>query len=105
MNHQIDDDPPDKGGLAASAGSTADLDNIPNETAQPILCYEEPLMKDSVNMPYEANEIIDEEDIEIEEGNVVCSVIDGLISINFLELILILAEKSLDQTMVVKLLS
>ncbi|KAK8496074.1 hypothetical protein V6N11_034113 [Hibiscus sabdariffa] len=61
-------------------------------------------MKDFVTVPDKADEIIDEEDIEIEEGDVVCSVLDGLISIDFSERILTLAVKSLDQTMVVKLL-
>ncbi|XP_039026681.1 uncharacterized protein LOC120160324 [Hibiscus syriacus] len=49
-------------------------------------------------------DILDDEDIEIQEGEVVRSIIDGLILIDFSDRINSLAAKSLDQTVVLKLL-
>ncbi|KAK8583544.1 hypothetical protein V6N12_067811 [Hibiscus sabdariffa] len=48
--------------------------------------------------------IFDRDDIESIEGDVVCSTVDGLISIEFSERVQDLAVKSLDHTIVVKLL-
>ncbi|KAL4347158.1 hypothetical protein GQ457_17G027590 [Hibiscus cannabinus] len=101
-HRRIDDDPPDKGEPATMVVSTTNPNNINKKVAHSISSYKESLMKDSVTVLDEADEIIDEEDIEIEEWEVVRSFLDGLISIDFSERILTLAIKSLDQTMVVK---
>ncbi|KAK8993425.1 hypothetical protein V6N11_033523 [Hibiscus sabdariffa] len=66
-----------------------------------ILQMAEALLTDLLN---EIDECIDDDDIEFEEGEVVRNTIDGLISIDFSDRILFLAEKSLDQTVIVKLL-
>ncbi|XP_039030243.1 uncharacterized protein LOC120164645 [Hibiscus syriacus] len=62
------------------------------------------LMNDQATDPQESDEILDEEDIEIHDGDVTRTIIDGIISIEFSDRIQAPAEKSLDQTVVVKLL-
>ncbi|KAK8989991.1 hypothetical protein V6N11_064400 [Hibiscus sabdariffa] len=61
-------------------------------------------MQTSMAILSESEELMDEDDIVIEEGDIVRKKINGVISIDFLERILSLAKKSLDHTVVVKLL-
>ncbi|KAK8596632.1 hypothetical protein V6N12_065115 [Hibiscus sabdariffa] len=98
-HRRLDDDPPDGGGLDDRSEIS-----IPPKTIPPTPSYRDSLMKDSSNLPSEIDECIDEDDIEFEEGEVVHSTIDGLISIDFSDRVLSLAEKTLDQTVVVELL-
>ncbi|KAK8564737.1 hypothetical protein V6N12_058320 [Hibiscus sabdariffa] len=62
------------------------------------------LGSDSTKHPMETEEALEDDDIEILEGDVIRSMVDGVISIEFSERIQTLAVKSLDQTVVVKLL-
>ncbi|KAK9018022.1 hypothetical protein V6N11_001012 [Hibiscus sabdariffa] len=66
--------------------------------------YKESLMKDSESTFCDADAFFDDEDVEILEGDVSRSLVDGIISIDFSDRVRSLAEKSLDQTLVVKLL-
>ncbi|KAK8502910.1 hypothetical protein V6N12_054137 [Hibiscus sabdariffa] len=66
--------------------------------------YKESLMKDTESTLHDADAIFDDDDVEILEGDVTRSLVDGIISIDFSDRVRSLAEKSLDQTLVVKLL-
>ncbi|KAK8556925.1 hypothetical protein V6N12_003314 [Hibiscus sabdariffa] len=66
--------------------------------------YKESLMKDSESTFCDADAFFDDEDVEILEGDVSRSLVDSIISIDFSDRVRSLAEKSLDQTLVVKLL-
>ncbi|KAL4364227.1 hypothetical protein GQ457_04G026660 [Hibiscus cannabinus] len=59
---------------------------------------------DVVKHSMETDDASEDDDIEILDGEVTCSMVDGVISIKFLERIQTLVAKSLDQTVVVKLL-
>ncbi|KAL4302754.1 hypothetical protein GQ457_10G008390 [Hibiscus cannabinus] len=67
-----------------------------------------PLYKDKLTghsrLPTEDKENIDEDEIEILKGDVSKTMVDGIISIDFFERVRILAIKSFDQIVVVKLL-
>ncbi|KAK9028777.1 hypothetical protein V6N11_025924 [Hibiscus sabdariffa] len=68
------------------------------------LLHIESLMQNSIAIPSESEELMDEDGIVIEEGEIVRKEINGVISIDFSERILPLVEKSLEHTVVVKLL-
>ncbi|KAK8568597.1 hypothetical protein V6N12_007145 [Hibiscus sabdariffa] len=65
--------------------------------------YKEKLTGHS-RLPIEDEENIDEDEIEILDGDVSKTVVDGIISIDFSDRVRNLAIKSFDQTVVVKLL-
>ncbi|KAK9042765.1 hypothetical protein V6N11_071125 [Hibiscus sabdariffa] len=90
-HRRLDDDPLDDGEIWPAS-------------AIPPPSYKDSLMKDNVAAIHTADEIFDDEEIEIQEGDVICSLVDGIISIDFSNRIQSLPEKSLDQTLVVKLL-
>ncbi|KAL4388104.1 hypothetical protein GQ457_09G011910 [Hibiscus cannabinus] len=94
-----DDEPPDTGDPAM--GGEMNPKSIPTPAAAS--SYKDKLMNNNP-IPYAAEEIIDEEDFEILEGEVLRSVIDGVIHIDFSDRIQDLAIKSLDKTIVIKLL-
>ncbi|KAK8996285.1 hypothetical protein V6N11_076525 [Hibiscus sabdariffa] len=91
-HRRLDDNPSDGGGESHPVGP------IPPPS------YKESLMKDTELTMHDANEIFDDEDVEILEGDVTRSRVDGIISIDFFDRVRSLAEKSMDQTLVVKLL-
>ncbi|KAK8484895.1 hypothetical protein V6N11_047007 [Hibiscus sabdariffa] len=90
-HRRLDDDPPDDG------------ETRPAGTILPP-SYKDSLMKDNSTAIHDADDVFDEEEIEIQEGDVKRSLVDGIISIDFSNRVQSLAEKSLDQTLVVKLL-
>ncbi|KAK9017890.1 hypothetical protein V6N11_000890 [Hibiscus sabdariffa] len=100
-HRRLDDDPPDGGGGG---------DHLPNSghpvegasTQAP--SYKESLMKDKSSSDHGFVDFFDDEDIDLHEGDVTRSLVDGLLSIEFSECVQSLAEKSLDQTLVIKLL-
>ncbi|KAK8478310.1 hypothetical protein V6N11_014343 [Hibiscus sabdariffa] len=90
-HRRLDDDPPDSGKIRPTG-------TIPPPS------YKDSLMEDNVAAIHDADEVFDEEDIGIQEGDVIRSLVDGIISIDFSNCVQSSAEKSLDQTLVVKLL-
>ncbi|GMJ09311.1 hypothetical protein HRI_004600300 [Hibiscus trionum] len=98
-HRRIDDDPPDRGRPAPVTTVNAAVNPPP-----PGFSYKEALMHKTPHIPDETEEIIDEEEIEIEEGDVTRSEVDSMISIDFSDRVISLAEKSFEQTLVVKLL-
>ncbi|KAK9032377.1 hypothetical protein V6N11_056648 [Hibiscus sabdariffa] len=103
-HRRLDDDPPDGGGTVDPAATVAGgtLDQV--HTVSKAFSYKESLIKTTSAIPSESEELIDEDDIVFEEGDIVRSDINGVISIDFSNIILSLAEKSLELTVVVKLL-
>ncbi|KAK8534124.1 hypothetical protein V6N12_047521 [Hibiscus sabdariffa] len=99
-HRRLDDIPPDGGGEARpidSGGGEARLFGSGPS-------YKDSLMKDNtLNLPASEG-ILEDDDIEIQDSDVTRSLIDGIISIEFSKRFQSLAEKSLDQTLVVKLL-
>ncbi|KAK9024447.1 hypothetical protein V6N11_004609 [Hibiscus sabdariffa] len=97
------DKPPDAGGSATGI-LTATMDVYPLKTT----CNQIPPFRDILVNQATASkseeEIFDDEDIEILDDDVQRSIIDGLISIDFSARVQTLAEKSLDLTVVIKLL-
>ncbi|KAK8528300.1 hypothetical protein V6N12_074831 [Hibiscus sabdariffa] len=91
-HRRLDDNPPDSGGKTRPAGP------IPPPS------YKESLMKDIESTMHDIDASFDDEDVEIQEGDVTRSLVDGIISIDFSDRVRSLVEKSLDQTLVVKLL-
>ncbi|KAK9025344.1 hypothetical protein V6N11_038213 [Hibiscus sabdariffa] len=68
------------------------------------MSYKDSLMNESNEKPYHSDCFVVDDDIEILDGEVTRSVIDGLISIQFSDRIQTLAAKSMDHTIVLKLL-
>ncbi|KAK8574766.1 hypothetical protein V6N12_062448 [Hibiscus sabdariffa] len=92
-HRRLDNDPLDDGGPLSGSPEAVHQKPIPS-----IPSYMDSLMKNSSNLPSEIDECIDDDDdddIEFEEGEVVRNTIDGLISIDFSDRILSLAEKAL----------
>ncbi|KAK9045530.1 hypothetical protein V6N11_051440 [Hibiscus sabdariffa] len=96
---RLDDDPPDVGGsnTAGFVPSAAAMDSRPTS-------YKDSLIGESTSDDMQEDEPFDDDDIEILEGDVTRMMVDGLISIQFLKRVQSLAEKSLDRTIVLKLL-
>ncbi|KAK9005857.1 hypothetical protein V6N11_043277 [Hibiscus sabdariffa] len=61
-------------------------------------------VKDTKDGMHNSEETFDDDDIEIQEGEVTCTFLDGIISITFSDRIQSLTERSFDETLVVKLL-
>ncbi|KAK8996370.1 hypothetical protein V6N11_076607 [Hibiscus sabdariffa] len=103
-HRRIDDDPPDKGSpesmAARATGSTTNLKHAGSMASS----YKESLMQNSMIIPSEYDEIIEEEGIIIEEWEVVHGESDGVLSIDFSKRVLSLAVKSLERTVVVQML-
>ncbi|GMI66330.1 hypothetical protein HRI_000302300 [Hibiscus trionum] len=93
-HRRLDDDPPDGEGADPGRGTAAP--SVPS--------YKDFLVQNSTHLLSESDEIMDEEEIPMEEGDVVRSEVDGMIAIDFSDRIISLAEKSFEQTVVVKLL-
>ncbi|KAK9018204.1 hypothetical protein V6N11_001183 [Hibiscus sabdariffa] len=85
---------------ARATGSVSDM----KHAISMVSSYKESLMQNSTIIPSEFEEIIEKGDIIIGEGEVMRREADGVISIDFSEQVLSLAEKSSEQTVVVKLL-
>ncbi|KAK9020221.1 hypothetical protein V6N11_054711 [Hibiscus sabdariffa] len=66
--------------------------------------YKDSLLHGYADIPQEDQDIFEEEDIELLEGDVTRSVVDSLISVNFSEKVQKLTEKSFNLTVVIKLL-
>ncbi|KAK9003595.1 hypothetical protein V6N11_084235 [Hibiscus sabdariffa] len=97
----LDDEPSDTGDPRGN--SDAPLPAIPNPVDARIPSYKEKLIGNSP-LPAEEEAIIDEDEIEILDGDVQKTVIDEIINIDFSKRIRDLVIKSLDQIVVVKLL-
>ncbi|KAK8600590.1 hypothetical protein V6N12_050443 [Hibiscus sabdariffa] len=99
------DDPPDEGGTV-TLNLNPPLTSIPTifGDAQQFASYKDSLMGESNGDSMKGDEPFEDDDIEILEGDVVRTVVDGLISIQFSERVQSLAEKSFDRTIVLKLL-
>ncbi|KAK9008984.1 hypothetical protein V6N11_080460 [Hibiscus sabdariffa] len=70
----------------------------------PLPSYKDSLMNDNMENKSDANEAFEDDYIEVHEEDVTRSIIDGIPSIEFSDRIQSLVERSLDQTLVVKLL-
>ncbi|KAK8569198.1 hypothetical protein V6N12_007730 [Hibiscus sabdariffa] len=115
-SRHLDDEPPDSGGTREEPmdidtllradnphASHASHANIANPTSP--ATFKDMLMgSDKVDHSMNFDAISEDDDIEILEGDVKRSMVDGLISIDFSERIQNLAAKSLYNTVVVKLL-
>ncbi|KAK9032606.1 hypothetical protein V6N11_056866 [Hibiscus sabdariffa] len=112
---QDDEEPPDDGGritadvqplgLTVSPGQLPmDMDHAVPTSSMQTSFKDKLLGSDSTNHSIETEDAFDNDDIEILEGDITLSMVDGIISIEFFERIQSLAAKSLDQTIVVKLL-
>ncbi|KAK8979212.1 hypothetical protein V6N11_009420 [Hibiscus sabdariffa] len=76
---------------------------LPSSTvtdSQPAISYKDLLMGELPGDDMKEDEPFDDEDIEILEGDVIRTMVDGLIPIQFSELVQSLVEKSLDRTIV-----
>ncbi|KAK9028819.1 hypothetical protein V6N11_025957 [Hibiscus sabdariffa] len=91
-HRRLDDNPLDGGG-----------DTRPVGLSRPS-SYKDSLMKDAVEAIPDVDEAFEEDEIDIQEGDVTRSLVDGVISIDFSDRVQSMAEKRLDQTLVVKLL-
>ncbi|KAK9026610.1 hypothetical protein V6N11_039445 [Hibiscus sabdariffa] len=89
---RLDDNPPDAGDESRPIYAT------------PFPSYKDFLMKDNVENKHDGDEVFEDDDTEIYEEDVIRSLVDGVISIDFSDHIQPLTEKSLDQTLVMKLL-
>ncbi|KAK8541493.1 hypothetical protein V6N12_014127 [Hibiscus sabdariffa] len=97
---RLDDDPPDGGGGSPTSNSVHPVVGASNHVSS----YKESLMMDNTVGDQPFADFFEDEDIDLHEGDVTRSFVDGLISIDFSDWVQSLAEKSLDQTLVVKLL-
>ncbi|KAK8522972.1 hypothetical protein V6N12_073684 [Hibiscus sabdariffa] len=98
---RFDKEPPDRGGPGnrpSQSDVVVDADGILIPPS-----YKDSLLYGSGIVPG-GEEFDEDDDIDILEGEVIRSTIDGLISIEFFDRIQKLAAKSLDQTLVIKLL-
>ncbi|KAK8523003.1 hypothetical protein V6N12_073715 [Hibiscus sabdariffa] len=96
-----EDEPPDTDDPHGATTSSPSGHLAPVDFHAP--SYKDKLTGNS-RMPTEEEEILDEDEIEILDGDVTKSIIDDVININFSNRVRDLAIKSLDQTIVVKLL-
>ncbi|KAK8565122.1 hypothetical protein V6N12_058697 [Hibiscus sabdariffa] len=98
-HRRLDDDPPDTGDPRGPSPPPHPGQSAPTNPVSPTI---------RINLlgalASEEEEAIDEDEIEILEGDVTTSIVDGIINIDFSDRIRDLAIKSLDQTVVVKLL-
>ncbi|KAK8511941.1 hypothetical protein V6N12_074630 [Hibiscus sabdariffa] len=100
-HRRFDKEPPDRGGPGnrpSQPDVVVDADGIMVTPS-----YKDSLLHGSGTVPG-GEEFDADDDIDILEGEVIRSTIDGLISIEFSDRIKKLAAKSLDQTLVIKLL-
>ncbi|KAK9028213.1 hypothetical protein V6N11_068023 [Hibiscus sabdariffa] len=100
-HRRLDDEPTDTDNPRGTDPTVPLTNAAPSE--QRIPSYRDKLTGTS-RMPAEEEEILDEDDFEILEGDVKRSVVDGIINIDFSTRVQDLAVKSLDRTIVVKLL-
>ncbi|KAK8499601.1 hypothetical protein V6N11_025514 [Hibiscus sabdariffa] len=100
-HRRLDDDPPDTGDPCGSSPSLPPSQSAPTDSRPP--SYKDKLTGGS-RLPIEEEENLDDDEIEILDGDVTTSIVDGIINIDFSDRIRDLAIKSLDQTVVVKLL-
>ncbi|KAL4378055.1 hypothetical protein GQ457_02G020520 [Hibiscus cannabinus] len=93
--HRQDKDPPDKG-----------VHPSPDVTPKPThpLSYKDTLLGDQNHAIHDDEVFPDEEDIDLNEGDVTRGFVDGLITIDFSDRVHDLAVKSLEQTIVIKIL-
>ncbi|KAK8538892.1 hypothetical protein V6N12_034599 [Hibiscus sabdariffa] len=78
--------------------------SIPNPpTLTPIL-YKDNLIGDDTHCIADGANILDGENINMHEGNVVYTLVNGMISISFSDRVHELVEKSFDHTIIVKLI-
>ncbi|KAK9027850.1 hypothetical protein V6N11_067672 [Hibiscus sabdariffa] len=100
-HRRFDKEPPDRGGPGnqpPQSDVVVDADGIMIPPS-----YKDSLLHGNGTVPG-GEEFDEDDDIDILEGEVIRSMIDGLISIEFSDRIQKLAAKSLDQTLVIKLL-
>ncbi|KAK8568963.1 hypothetical protein V6N12_007496 [Hibiscus sabdariffa] len=100
-----DDEPPDIGcSLSPTKDPPSPLCPPASINLRPSVSYKDSLMGESNGNHAQDDILADDDDIEILEGEVTRIFINGLISIQFSELIQSLAAKSMDRTIVLKLL-
>ncbi|KAK9006252.1 hypothetical protein V6N11_035297 [Hibiscus sabdariffa] len=75
----------------------------PTSQRQP-MSYKDSLLGESKDKPSQGDSFVEDDDIEILDGEVTRSVVDGMISIQFSKRIQALAAKSMDRTIILKLL-
>ncbi|KAK8556252.1 hypothetical protein V6N12_002662 [Hibiscus sabdariffa] len=110
-----DEEPPDDGGgitvevqpprsMVSPGQLPMDMDHAAPTPPMQTSFKDKLLGSDSTIHSMETEDAFDDDDIEILDGDITRSMVDGVISIDFSERIQTLAAKSLDQTIVVKLL-
>ncbi|KAL4284749.1 hypothetical protein GQ457_16G021760 [Hibiscus cannabinus] len=77
---------------------------IPNPHTLTHILYKDNLIGDDTHSIADGASILDGEDINMHEGNVVRTLVNGMISISFSDCVHELVEKSFDQTIIVKLI-
>ncbi|KAE8693615.1 hypothetical protein F3Y22_tig00110796pilonHSYRG00006 [Hibiscus syriacus] len=101
---RLDEEPPDAGGTSPNHMDIEAISKAALETSPGPTSYRDTLFKDNHTDHSIEEEIMDEEDVEVFEDDVVRGVVEGLISIDFSDRVQAMANKSFDQTVVVKLL-
>ncbi|GMI90134.1 hypothetical protein HRI_002682700 [Hibiscus trionum] len=91
-HRRLEEKPPDEG----SPGARSEGFGIPS--------YKDSLLHGVSTDPSEDEEILDDEDFELEEGDVTRTVVDGLVAIDFSDRVQELTEKSFAHTVILKLL-
>ncbi|XP_039033024.1 uncharacterized protein LOC120168313 [Hibiscus syriacus] len=102
-SHRLDKEPPDTGDTFLNR---MDIEVISKatETSPGLISYSDTLLKENPTDHSIDEEIMDEEDVKVFEDDVVRGIVDGLISIDFSDRVQAIANKSFDQTVMVKLL-
>ncbi|KAK9007146.1 hypothetical protein V6N11_050979 [Hibiscus sabdariffa] len=100
-----DEEPPD---IGRSLPPTTDP-SLPGNPSSPTsprhpMSYKDSLLGESRDKPSQGDSFVEDDDIEILDGEVTRSIVDGMISIQFSERIQALAAKSMDRTIILKLL-
>ncbi|KAK9042313.1 hypothetical protein V6N11_017390 [Hibiscus sabdariffa] len=101
-HRRLDDDPLD--GDGGGGGHISNFYQVAVGALNPAPSYKESLMKDSRDGDQVVADFFDDEDIDLQDGDITRSIVDGLVSNEFSGCVQSLAEKSLDHTLVVKLL-
>ncbi|KAK8513931.1 hypothetical protein V6N11_021529 [Hibiscus sabdariffa] len=93
--HRQDEDPSDTGERPSPDATT-----MPTQPSS----YKDTLLGDQNHINPSDEDFLDEEDIDLQEGDVTRGMEDGLVTINFSDRVHDLAVKSLEQTIVIKTL-
>ncbi|GMI82618.1 hypothetical protein HRI_001931100 [Hibiscus trionum] len=103
-HRRLEEEPPDEGSPGDRPdGLNPNSNPLPTADPKPS-SYKDSLMHGNPLDPREDDDCFDDDDIELIEGDVIRSVEDGLICIDFSDRVQELSEKCFDLTVVVKLL-